>query len=256
MVKNFISKNNNKNKGQVMLLSSVSFLIISIIILFAMVEPALRQLKIASQNKQTKESLYLAEAGIEDVLYRIKNSMNVGVSNILTIDGNSVITDVLTGVGGEKNIISTGDKDGYIRKIETDLILGQGFSFHYGLQAGTGGIEMSNNATINGNVYSNGDIYGSNGAEITGSAYVSNFGIIDNMIIGSAGGEANANTVTNSNISGDLYCQSGSGNNKTCDTSLPDPIPQEFPVKNEDIDSWKDEAQIGGIEKGQWCQSG
>jgi len=45
-------------------------------------------------------------------------------------------------------------------------------SFSYGLQVGQGGVEMGSNVTINGSVYSHGDIKGSSGVTITGDAYV------------------------------------------------------------------------------------
>ena len=62
-------------------------------------------------------------------------------------------------------------------------------SFNYGLQVGQGGFDLSGTAGIIGNVYSNGDIVGSNGSYVTGSAVsanvadpvavVSNTGVVD-----------------------------------------------------------------------------
>lgn len=45
-------------------------------------------------------------------------------------------------------------------------------SFFYGSQVGAGGMDLRENVTVNGNVYSNGDIEGEHGAKITGDAYV------------------------------------------------------------------------------------
>ena len=112
-----------------MLVASLFFLIISVTTIFALVEPALGQIRMASQNKESKESFYLSEAGIEDVVYRIKNSLSVGSSNIITLNGNTVTTDVVTEIDGSKTITSTGDKNGFIRKIKTSLILGEGVAF-------------------------------------------------------------------------------------------------------------------------------
>ena len=45
-------------------------------------------------------------------------------------------------------------------------------SFVYGAQVGEGGLEMGQSSTLNGSVYSLGDISGATGAQITGDAYV------------------------------------------------------------------------------------
>ena len=74
---------------------------------------------------------------------------------------------------------------------------------------------------------------------------------IDNIIVGSGGvGEAHANTVTNSTIAGNLYCESGTNNNKSCNTSLPDPSPEAFPISDANIQEWKDAAVAGGTTNG------
>ena len=45
-------------------------------------------------------------------------------------------------------------------------------AFNFGVQVGDGGLAMSNNSQVNGNVFSNGSITGSNGSVITGDASV------------------------------------------------------------------------------------
>jgi hypothetical protein len=54
--------------------------------------------------------------------------------------------------------------------------------------------------------------------------------------------------VRNSTIQGGLYCQaSGStGNNKACNTSRLDPVPQPFPISDGNIEQWKADAAAGG----------
>lgn len=111
--------------------------------------------------------------------------------------------------------------------------------------------------TTNGNNYSSGQMkVGSIGGSwtIPNSSYDEFFEIylggvstIDGMVIGGSGGNARAFTVTNSTVSGSLYCQSGSGNNKSCDTSQPTPSPLEFPYSDNQIQDWKDEATALGV---------
>lgn len=59
-------------------------------------------------------------------------------------------------------------------------------------------------------------------------------------------GNAYANTVTNSTITGSLYCQTGSGNNKSCNTGLADPVPLNMPLSQGNIDQWITDATAGG----------
>ncbi len=65
--------------------------------------------------------------------------------------------------------------------------------------------------------------------------------------IGASGGNANAFTVTNSTVSGSLYCQAGSGNNKSCDNSQPLPSPAAFPFSDANIAEWKADATALGV---------
>lgn len=49
---------------------------------------------------------------------------------------------------------------------------GIGAAFNYGVQVGDGGIEMENNAKINGSVYSNGNVKMENNSRVSGDVYV------------------------------------------------------------------------------------
>lgn len=80
---------------------------------------------------------------------------------------------------------------------------------------------------------------------------------ISNVVVGEGGvGDAYAHEVNGSTISGTLYCQTGSGNNKSCNTTLSDPLPQPFPVSDGNINTWKDEAEAGGIINGDYTPTG
>jgi hypothetical protein len=72
-------------------------------------------------------------------------------------------------------------------------------------------------------------------------------GTISNMGVGTSGsGDAWANTVTNTTVSGSLFCQGGSGNSKACDTSKSDPVSVAYPISAANITDWKDQATAGG----------
>lgn len=72
-------------------------------------------------------------------------------------------------------------------------------------------------------------------------------GKIVDMGVGTSGtGDAWANTVTNTTVMGNLYCQTGSGNNKSCNNSKADPVTVAYPVSQANVDDWKNKATEGG----------
>ncbi|MEX2013412.1 MAG: hypothetical protein WD897_00655 [Parcubacteria group bacterium] len=222
------------------------FLVISLTLIFGLAGPVLRQYVLASNLILSRQSYFLAEAGIEDVVYRLKTGKPVSTTEVLSLSGSTVtvvITDTLEG----KQIVATAEVQSAVRKIEINLILGTGAAFHYGIQTGQGGFIMGN-STVNGNVYSNGTITGANGAKITDSAVSAGAsGLIENVDVGQIGvGDAWAHTVNNSEIAGSLYCQVGQSNNKSCNTTRADPEPGVFPITDAQIEEWKADALFGG----------
>lgn len=76
-------------------------------------------------------------------------------------------------------------------------------------------------------------------------------GSISGVTVGTGGvGNAEAHTVTGSTVAGTIYCQTGSGNNKSCNTSHPDPVSANFPISDQNIADWKAEALAGGTSGG------
>lgn len=69
-------------------------------------------------------------------------------------------------------------------------------------------------------------------------------------------GNANAGIVNNSSIGGNLFCESGEQNNKSCDTSQPIPSPLGFPISNSNIALWKTEASSGSVRNSDWVLGG
>ncbi|MFA5888667.1 MAG: choice-of-anchor R domain-containing protein [Candidatus Paceibacterota bacterium] len=73
------------------------------------------------------------------------------------------------------------------------------------------------------------------------------------VVIGSGGvGDAYAHNVTGAQVAGNLYCQTGDDNNKSCDTSRPDPSPTGYPISDSNIADWKSEASAGGTITGNY----
>lgn len=112
---------------------------------------------------------------------------------------------------------------------------------------------------LNNSVYTNGIVkVGSHGGSwasilpVTSDAYFKlfvggNTGTISGMKIGTAAnGSAWARTVNNVMVNGSLYCQAGTGNNKSCDTTKADPSAAAMPISNGNLDQWIDDATAGG----------
>lgn len=250
MKRNF--KKNKTNKGAAMLVSVVFFLFISLAIISGLVSPSIREFKNANVNLNSKRSFFLAESGIEDAFYRIIKNKPIGSVETLVLDLSSATTTIDTFSGNIKQINSVGDVYNYERQVGLTLKAGDGIVFRYGTQAGQGGFVFQNNSYVNGNLYSNGNIIGSNGAYITGDAYVAgDTGRISNMRVGYGGtGNAHAHNIVGSTVTGTIYCQTGSGNNKPCDISQADPTSEDLPIAEASIEEWKTIATNGGITNG------
>jgi len=236
----------NNQTGAAMLTSIVFFLFISLAIIFGLVTPSVRGFKISNDSIRSKQSLIFSESGIEDAYFRLKNAKPIDSSTSLTLNGNTVTTTITDSGYNEKTVSSLGDVNSRQRTNKLVLNAGDGVSFNYGIQAGMGGFTIGN-AIVNGNVFSNGTIVGANGATVTGSAVsVGVSGLIDNIDVGQGGvGDAIAHTVRDSVIAGNLFCQTGSGNNKACDTSQADPASVAMPITQAMMDEWKSDAELG-----------
>jgi hypothetical protein len=241
----------NTQSGAAMLLSVIFFLFISLAIVFGLVSPSIREFRIASDSLKSRQSFFLSESVVEDAYYRLKTAKTIGATDTITLDGNSATASITDSAYNEKTISSLGDVFSRQRKNQLVLHTGQGVSFNYGIQSGLGGFVLGN-AVVNGNVYSNGTITGANGATITGTAVSAGAGgLIDNIDVGQNGtGNAIAHRVINSTIAGTLFCQTGSANNKSCNTSQADPAYVDMPITQAMLDKWKADALLGGTVSG------
>jgi hypothetical protein len=160
-------------RGAALLISVMFLMLTSTSVVGVIVLPLVKNLQIVQESRRSRESLFLAEALVEDILYRYKAGKVVDLSETLTVNGHSADAVITTTPFG-RTVTVTADVDDAVRRVQTDLVAGVGASFGYGVQAGTGGFILHNSATVDGNVYSNGNILGDNGAEITGSAFAAN----------------------------------------------------------------------------------
>jgi hypothetical protein len=168
---------NDFKKGYVMLLTTIIFMMVSIIIIFGISTPTIKQILLSRDIWSAKQSYYLSEAGVEDVMYRLKDSTlssKLGSVETLSLDGYNTAVTTITNNGSGKIISTLSNQNGYKKSIMATVDQGAGASFFYAMQAGQGGFTMTGSSGIIGNVFSNGPIYGSSSCYITGSAIVAN----------------------------------------------------------------------------------
>lgn len=167
------------NSGAAMMIVVLFFMFISLTILVGIITPVVREFKIASNNFGSKQSYFIAESGAEDMVYRVKNNMDIGIigtDRTLYLNNSFVsIPTTFTDLGGgKKQISTTGNVNSNERTVGLTLTTTTGVSFNYGVQVGQGGIDMNGSSGIRGNVYANGPITGSTSSFITGTAISAN----------------------------------------------------------------------------------
>lgn len=149
----------------------VLFVALSLSIALGLVVPALHANRIAEDSLQSKQSYFIAESGVEDVLYRLQTGKQLSTSETLVLGTAETTTTVTTVNLTEKQITSVGDAKDRNRSVSVTVSQGAGASFQYGLQAGRGGVSLQSGSIV-GNVYSNGPITANNSGSnsITGTA--------------------------------------------------------------------------------------
>jgi hypothetical protein len=165
------SKNINRSRqgGQVLIISILFFLAVSIIFMTAIATPIANQVRGAADYIQSMQGYVLADSSISDVFYRLNTGKTVGSSVEFGLNGGGASTTVTNLTSTSKRILSVSNVNGHIRKSQIEVSQGAGVAFNYGLQAGNGGVTMGGGSTVVGNIYSNGDIDAIS-ATITGSA--------------------------------------------------------------------------------------
>ncbi len=200
-----------KNEGQAIITAVLFFLFISGLVVSGVVAPITRRVQSVRDFYHSRESYFVSEASNEDVVYRIKNGKQYSSTETLSLSNETATTTTAT-VGTILQVTSTGASDLRIRKSQTDLSLGSGTSFNYGVQVGNGGFALENNASVNGNIYSNGPITGGQANIVSGDAVSAG---ATGAIIGNGSGDkikingnAYAHSITSAQIGQGAWYQS------------------------------------------------
>ena len=250
MISNFKFQISNSQKGFVVSAITFFVLIIMLSIALSMSSLVFYRQKISTYFVKSTQSYYAAEAGIEDALLKLNDNPNMASGSYnLTVGSLTATITVPDMAGGSRAILAKGDATGINRKIEAVYSIdAEGVGFNYGAQVGEGGLIMNNGSRVIGNVFSNGNVSGN--------------GTIDENLIISGNGHNVQNTrvkgdaltyscLANSVIEGDLtYVQGGA---KTCtvqgstSTQTAEIPAQSFPISNNQINDWKNEASANVI---------
>ncbi len=273
----------NSQSGQIIIIALIFMTIVTTAVV-SLVGYAGIQIKGHRQAVAREQALSIAEAGIELAIWKLNNQGGYGGETGSSY-ANGVYNVNITNLSGSTKLIKV---DSFVpnasrprahRTVQiTATIGGTNIGFNYGVQVGLGGLSMSNSATVEGNVYSDGDIIGLNTSTITGTAIAAGDGTIDGMIIqGNAlahyiedtdiTGDATAVSLINTDVGGNVITDSMSdctvageaaydtkssctvtGTETTPNpTIFSDPPSVPLPITDDQINAWEAEAENGGI---------
>lgn len=157
-----------------MIIALLFFVVASTFVTNGLTGPTAREYRTSSESLTSKQGYFLAESGVEDAFYRLKNSMTLPSSTTITLNGSSATTTITDLGGGTKQISSDGAVGESNRSVDLRVATGAGISFNYGVQVGEGGLDLQGSGTVIGNVYANGPITGDSSGIITGTATSAN----------------------------------------------------------------------------------
>src|SRR3989338_1221120 len=233
------------DKGAAMLIAVILFLFVSSTIVLGITAPILKQARISTDLVRSKESYYYAEGALEDAFYRIKNGKSISSGDTIITNGYTT-TITITTASGVKTILAVSNRDGIIRKMQSQVVAGVGASFNYCVQVGLGGFVLENSSTITGNIYSGGPITGA-GNTISGDAVSSgSSGLIDDVHITNS---AYAHTIQDSDVDANAYyvIKTNTTVGGTSFPNSPDQPVANLPISDEQIALLEADAVAGGV---------
>lgn len=157
--------------GAAALIAVVLVLFGSLALVSSFSSMTLNEIKVSRNQTKSLQTYYAAEGGVEDLIYRVKNAKNYDAAESFSLNGANVNIST-TDVSGTKEITAQGGLNNLFRSVASKIkITSQEIQFHYGVQVGAGGLELESNASVLGNIYSNGRITGASNSYITGDAF-------------------------------------------------------------------------------------
>ncbi len=167
----------NKNQKGYVVLFAVIFLAILGSFAASLLRYTTINLRGARQSQAEDQALYIAQGGLEKAIYQLNHDSSYsGESGTVLGNGEFSVT-VTTLAGNSKRISVSSYVPNSLKPTATKIIKAtvgidaSTIAFNTGVQVGPGGLDMDNNSTVSGNIFSGGNITGGN-ADITGDAIV------------------------------------------------------------------------------------
>lgn len=273
------SRIKDHQSGQIIIIALVFMTIVAVAV-GSLVGYAGVQIKSHRQAVSRSTALSIAEAGLEAAVWKLNNQPGYN-GETGTVYGAGTYNITLTNLSGSSKLVKAdATTPNGKRTVQVTATLGAtNIAFNYGVHVDAGGLEMDNNSTVVGNVYSNGPVRGESGASVTGTATSAGAsGLLDELSISSnasahtiddstIGGSANAYTLSDSTVGGNVsansisHCTIGGNaayNTKSACTiggtqTTPNPsVPPDLqavplPITDSLISDWKSEAEAGGV---------
>src|SRR3989338_11479479 len=112
----------NRKKGAAIITAVIFFVVISVTMAVGLSSPVVREYVTARDFEKSKGAYYLSEAGMEDVLYRIRKPKTISpAQEVISLGGNTATTTITTESSLKKTITSVGDIIRNTRHIKSTL---------------------------------------------------------------------------------------------------------------------------------------
>lgn len=235
-----------KQSGAALLLFVLFFAFTTSIMMFALAGSIYVDLADFSRLNRSKQAYLTSESVVEDMVYRhVYETFLISSSESLTLGGATAqATTTYDSPNDVFEINGQATLGGAVRKVQALLSIGAGSAFSYGLQAGTGGITLSNNSTIIGNVYANGPVIGAGSAQVRGDLVSAGPSGVARTI--NATGTIYANTIDRIDADRDAHYNVQLGTNAqnpvggTRYTPVTNQPLADLPISTTTIQEWKD----------------
>lgn len=195
-----------RDRGGYAALTSVLFVVFSSFTLIgALTFLSFQEVRINRAFLKSVDARAAADSGVEDALWRIMSGKQISSSEVIAT-GIATATVAVETMGTVRTIRSSGEREQFRQAVSARIekpSIGPGFSF--GAHVGDGGLEMGNNSSVSGGVFSNGSIKGDNGAVITGDAFAAGTSSIENVRISR---DARARLIKSSAVGRDAFASS------------------------------------------------
>ncbi len=246
---------NARQRGQVLVVALVFFTLIVVTTITGVTAPIVREIRAGKDLHLSKQSYFTAEAGSEDAYYRVHTNQSISFPTTLVLNNATATTERTLLDPLNQEIVTEGNAHDMIRTVVKNVTVTNGFGFVFALLTGIGGISLSNNASVRGDVYSNGPIIGTN-------ASANSYNIIKGSVV-SAGpsgfvervrstSTAYSHVMKNITVDKDAYYQHFAGATSSVTvtgTKYPNSVDLPvlpLPITDPLIEEWEADASTGG----------